>query len=454
MQYNKKCSLEEGREVDAICYCQECNIYMCNKCENIHIKLFKNYHHCYKLDKDFNDIFTGYCKEAQHNEKLEYFCIPHNKLCCVSCICRIKGKGKGSHSNCDVCFLEDIKESKKNNLEKNLKNLEILSKKFEEFFKELKNIFDKLNENKENLKLEIQKIFTKVRTALNEREDELLTEVDEKFEEIYFNENIIKESEKLPNKIKTSIEKGKNIAKEWDDDKNLASNINNCINIEENIKEINKVNENMNKCNNSKFLKINVGENEINKIIEMIKNFGRIYISGVILSDSLIIKKNKIYIDYLIKWINPIKKFKTELLYRKSRDGDDYETFHRLCDNKGTTLVLIKSVEGFIIGGYTPIKWNNNSGWLKDDDTFVFSLTNGKIFRKAEKSTDSIWCTKYGPYFAEIGFRERGKKNMSQGYFLYSTTLYFENFNQIIPNEGKDRLFDVEEVEIYNIIFY
>ena len=39
----KKCSLEEEKEIDAICYCQECNIYMCNKCENAHSKLVKSY---------------------------------------------------------------------------------------------------------------------------------------------------------------------------------------------------------------------------------------------------------------------------------------------------------------------------------------------------------------------------------------------------------------------------
>lgn len=210
----------------------------------------------------------------------------------------------------------------------------------------------------------------------------------------------------------------------------------------------------MKKCNDSKYLKVNIREQELNTIINSLQIFGKIYISGIIFNDSLIINKNNIYIENLISWINSTKKFKTELLYRKSRDGDDYETFHRLCDKQGTTIVLIKSNEGFIIGGYTPLNWDTNSGWIKDNDTFVFSLTNGKVFRKSAKSTDSIWCTKYGPYFAEFGFRERGKKNMSQGYFLYSTTLYFENFNAILPNEGRDRFFDVDEVEIYKIVFY
>ena len=127
MENYKKCSLEEEKEIDAICYCQECNIYMCNKCENAHSKLFKDKHHVYKLDKDFNDLFTGFCKEDNHNEKLEYYCNDHNKLCCVSCICKLKGKGKGSHSY-NKHKLKDVRllyKNKKYYIENDINNLEI-----------------------------------------------------------------------------------------------------------------------------------------------------------------------------------------------------------------------------------------------------------------------------------------------------------------------------------------
>ena len=67
---------------------------------------------------------------------------------------------------------------------------------------ELKNIFNKINENKENLKLKVQKIFTKIRSELNNREDKLLNEIDKIYNENYFKEDIIKSSEKLPDKIK------------------------------------------------------------------------------------------------------------------------------------------------------------------------------------------------------------------------------------------------------------
>ena len=64
------------------------------------------------------------------------------------------------------------------NLEKNVKNLEELSSKLEPSIKELKNIFKIINERKEKLKKDIQNIFTKIRTELNNREDKLFEEID------------------------------------------------------------------------------------------------------------------------------------------------------------------------------------------------------------------------------------------------------------------------------------
>ena len=61
----------------------------------------------------------------------------------------------------------------------------------------------------------VQKTFTKLRNALNDREDKLLLEIDKKYNELFQNEEIIKESEKLPNKIKISLEKGKEIENNW-----------------------------------------------------------------------------------------------------------------------------------------------------------------------------------------------------------------------------------------------
>ena len=136
-------------------------------------------------------------------------------------------------------------------------------------------ILEKISKNKEEIKLNIQKIFTKIRNELNNREGELLLEVDKKYENINFNENILKESQKLPNKIKISLEKGERLCKEMDNNLNLNSLVYDCVNIENEIKNINLINENIKKFSsiNTEY-KFNSGNQE--DIFESIKNFGYI----------------------------------------------------------------------------------------------------------------------------------------------------------------------------------
>ena len=256
----KKCCVKEHKDIVAIYYCQECQIYFCNKCLNYHQGFFPN-HQINNLENN-KEIFINKCKERNHPNKLEFYCKNHNQLCCSSCITKIKTNDYGQHKDCDVCIIEDIKEEKKNKLKDNIKFLEDLSNGLNNSIKDLKALFDKVEERKDELKLKIQNIFTKIRTILNEREDELLLEVDNKYKDLFGDENIIKESEKLPNKIKLSLEKGKLLDNEWNDNNKLSSNINNCINIEDNIKNINIINDNIKKCkiNNDINFDFNLGD--------------------------------------------------------------------------------------------------------------------------------------------------------------------------------------------------
>ena len=143
--------------------------------------------------------------------------------------------------------------------------------------KELKEIFMKIEKDKEDLKLNIQNIFTKIRNAINKREDELLAEVDNFYNKKYFNENIIKEGEKLPKQIKLSLDKGKLMNEKWENN-NFISYINDCINIENNIKYINIINENIIKYNKDKKNKIEFIPKEdcLNDFLENLRSFGKI----------------------------------------------------------------------------------------------------------------------------------------------------------------------------------
>ena len=212
---------------------------------------------------------------------MEFFCKGHNELCCVCCISKLDNKGYGQHKDCDVCQIESIKEEKKNNLNGNIKNLQDLTNSLINNIDELKLMFEKINKKKEELKLYVQKIFTKLRTALNEREDELLLAIDNKFNDNFCKENIIEESIKLPNKIKNNLEKEKISENDWEDVNKLSSLINYCINIEMDIKSINDLNDNIKNSQKFNDNEINfTPENEsVDKFIQSIKSFGDIAIT-------------------------------------------------------------------------------------------------------------------------------------------------------------------------------
>jgi len=281
----KMCYHQDHSNIEAVYFCIECKIYICNKCENFHSKLFKN-HHKYTLDKNKNisEIFTGFCKEENHLDKLEFFCKTHNQLCCAGCITKIKIKDKGQHNDCEICSLEDIKESKENLLKENILNLEKLSKEMNVLINEIKVVFEKINKDKEELKLNIQKIFTKIRNAINEREDEILSKVDELFDNVYIKESEMNEIDKYPNKIKMLLKQGKSTIEQWNkeicEQNELSYLMYNCINIEKTLLNINNMEQNLKRCKTemTSVIKFSPFElNELNKFISNITSFGRVY---------------------------------------------------------------------------------------------------------------------------------------------------------------------------------
>jgi hypothetical protein len=108
---------------------------------------------------------------------------------------------------------------------------------------------------------------------------------------------------------------------------------------------------------------------------------------------------------------------KFNLIYRASRNGFEIDKFHKYCDNKGPTIVIIKvQTTNEIIGGYNPLEWRH----VKDErifgnrhfynhpcetsKSFIFSLTNRtkpRLSRVTSKKRAIIWCRHKGPSFAQ-----------------------------------------------------
>lgn len=69
-------------------------------------------------------------------------------------------------------------------------------------------------------------------------------------------------------------------------------------------------------------------------------------------------------------------------MYRGTDHGFGAASFHDKCDGNIKTLTIIKTISGYIFGGYTEAEWSSNQCYSCDSNTFLFSLTNAKNITK------------------------------------------------------------------------
>lgn len=325
------CSFKDHTKINAIIYCQDCNIYMCNKCEDFHSKLLKN-HHTYNLKNNINSIFMGICKEKNHLNSLKYFCQNHNQLCCAACVSIIKDKDNGQHSECDVYPIEEIVKEKKNILKENIQLLQDLSKDIEKKILALKCFFNKIIKNKKKLKFKLKKIFTRIRNEVNKREEKLLLDIDKKFDDNFFKEDFIIESEYFPEQIKENLEKGRFIDKEWNKN-TLVELMNDCINFEKNTEKIKEMNSKMEKNYLIEYkLEFTPENNKINEFLEKIRMFGEIYKKELNKFDESVIE-----ILYPKEKIKPIIKEEVEQPLKQENMEDIFEAISDLFSDSEET---------------------------------------------------------------------------------------------------------------------
>ena len=107
-------------------------------------------------------------------------------------------------------------------------------------------------------------------------------------------------------------------------------------------------------------------------------------------------------IQLIMNWIKEKTNkdnIKFELIFKMSENGSKSKDFHKYCDNKGSTLTIIKTTKNQIFGGFTPLEWNINGGYLKDESnqTFLFSFNLKKKFDMINRNKKAIYNSNYGP---------------------------------------------------------
>ena len=163
----------------------------------------------------------------------------------------------------------------------------------------------------------------------------------------------------------------------------------------------------------------------------------------------------------LISWVSEKGKIKEiKLLYSSKKDGDDYSSFYNKCKNISPTLSLIKTKKGRRFGGFTFGKWNDKQGALtqKDSEAFLFSLDNMKNY-KILKPNFAIFSASDHSSFLTYGNNGDGdgcgiflRDNFltKGGHENHTSKVYDVDSKYCLSTEKK---FNVEEVEVYNIIF-
>ena len=141
-------------------------------------------------------------------------------------------------------------------------------------------------------------------------------------------------------------------------------------------------------------------------------------------------------------------------------DGGDPINFHSKCDNIENTIVIIKSEGLRRFGGFTPIPWTSNEGWVDDPSlkSFVFSLDNKKIYLKNGGNISVYHYKDYGPCFGEgydIGIEGNPiKKNTLYTYQDGSYDYKGDKYSlSEYENDNYERI-KALEYEVFQVIFF
>jgi hypothetical protein len=148
------------------------------------------------------------------------------------------------------------------------------------------------------------------------------------------------------------------------------------------------------------------------------------------------------------------------LLWRGSSDGFASAEFHKRCDGRANTLTIIEDTDGNVFGGFTPLKWNNKSGYTADPNlkSFLFTLRNPhklapRTFAlKRGYENWAIWCGPiWGPHLNDIYVCDGCQSRNESG-----TAHFGSAYNNDTGLDGKTLLtgaptFRVKEIEVFAI---
>ena len=307
----------------------------------------------------------------------------------------------------------------------------------------------------------------------------------------YKTESVITKTNYLQNLINELDNKTKLLEQQINNKLNKQKNNNECGSVRINSRKRFTDYENKNKYNNSesdiKLQKTNVlkeftpfnpnllTENNINSynnnssrlINQTYLNNSHLVKCGKITNSKIFNYKQMEFLEERLKKIElPKNIINFNLVYRASENGDKASDFHNKCDNIGPNITFIKTMNGYIFGGFTcknwehlkrDIKYNkpNLGSASRDPRAFCFCFNNKKIYNNERPNEFAIWCNKnYGPTFKNNFFQVFDECLTKGGYCSVRSNSHFGG--QDIDYEiigGNDARFNIQELEVYEVMF-
>ncbi|KAL0220990.1 hypothetical protein RCL1_000844 [Eukaryota sp. TZLM3-RCL] len=143
---------------------------------------------------------------------------------------------------------------------------------------------------------------------------------------------------------------------------------------------------------------------------------------------------------------------KPTLLFRASVDGYTASQFHAKCDGKSNVLVLFKTANGNVAGGYSPTAFDSSGSYLRSDGAFLFrvkssSNANAQKFHIISPGNDIFCNPSYGPVFGG-GNDLLLSNNCNQSNSSCSAGNSYEgNYSQLLGESS----FLVQDYEVYQL---
>ena len=193
-------------------------------------------------------------------------------------------------------------------------------------------------------------------------------------------------------------------------------------------------------------------ENKLEKLeSKKMSNYG--------LTDKII--KTEEEIAELFSFISNGRERQFRLLYSPTFEANKKEDFHKNCDNKGSTIILVETTNGRRFGAFASLSWKSNDQWVNDPFACIFSFDNHKKYKLLIPEYAYYGGSGYGPHFGlgdQLGFYNNGKDGKDVNSMGFLDTIHNLNFNsktydiQSIDEITLSNNYIINKMEVYQVL--